>query len=247
VVRATFWVRARTAGPITRRASLGGWLYRVAYHMALKARKQGAARQKREARPARREAADPLAEVTGRELLAVFDEELQHLPECERVALVLCYLEGKTRDEAAREAGCSESTLKRRLERGKERMRARLARRGLALPAAPLAAGGGGGARGAGPAGVAASAGGGAPGGGRPAPGAPAGERNAPGDGGGQGRGGRRPPPRRQPPRRRRRAVGLRRAYRRPARSGRPSRFDRQGREGPPRGPQAAARGRRAD
>src|SRR5262249_59805200 len=141
VVRATFWVRARTAGPITRRASLGGWLYRVAYHMALKARKQGAARQKREARPARREAADPLAEVTGRELLAVFDEELQHLPECERVALVLCFLEGKTRDEAAREAGCSESTLKRRLERGKERMRKRLGRRGVALPAALLAVG----------------------------------------------------------------------------------------------------------
>jgi hypothetical protein len=90
-----------------------------------------------------RSLADPLAEVTGRELLAVFDEELQALPERERVALVLCYLEGKTRDEAAREMGCSQSTLKRRLERGRGRMRLRLrlVRRGLVLPAALLAAG----------------------------------------------------------------------------------------------------------
>jgi RNA polymerase sigma factor (sigma-70 family) len=139
--QATFLVLARKADSLDRRAPLGGWLSRVAYHMALKARKQAAARHQREARAARREATDPLAEVTGRELLAVFDEELQSLPECERQALVLCYLQGQTRDEAARAAGCSPSTLKRRLERGKERMRARLARRGIALPAALLAAG----------------------------------------------------------------------------------------------------------
>src|SRR5262249_40077942 len=139
--QATFLVLARKAGSISKRAAVGNWLYRVAYHMALQARKKAAVRQKREARATRRELADPLAEVTGRELLAVFDEELQNLPEGERAALVLCYLEGKTRDEAARDAGCSESTLKRRLERGKERMRLRLARRGVALPAALLAAG----------------------------------------------------------------------------------------------------------
>jgi RNA polymerase sigma factor (sigma-70 family) len=141
VFQATFLVLARKAAGIDQRVSLGGWLYRVAYHLALKVRKQAAARQKREERAARRDETDPLAEVTGRELLAVFDEELQELPECERVALVLCYLEGKTRDEAAREVGCSESTLKRRLERGKERMRLRLARRGVALSAALLPAG----------------------------------------------------------------------------------------------------------
>jgi RNA polymerase sigma factor (sigma-70 family) len=141
VFQATFLVLARKADVAGRRASLGTWLYQVAYHMALKARKHAAARRRREMRSARPEATDPLAELTGRELLAVFDEELQALPEPERQSLVLCYLEGKTRDEAAREVGCSESTLKRRLERGKERMRLRLARRGVALPNALLAAG----------------------------------------------------------------------------------------------------------
>jgi RNA polymerase sigma factor (sigma-70 family) len=141
VFQATFLVLARKAGSLDRRGSLGGWLYQVAYHMALKARRRAAARQKREAQAVRCGEADPLSEVTGRELLAVFDEELQALPEAERQALVLCYLQGKTRDEAARAAGCSASTLKRRLERGKGRLRLRLARRGLALPAALLAAG----------------------------------------------------------------------------------------------------------
>jgi len=139
--QATFLVLARKAGSIRGRESIGGWLYRVGYHMALKVREQAAARRKRETRAVRAEETDPLAEVTGRDLLAVFDEQLQGLPECERVALVLCYLDGKTCDAAAREAGCSESTLKRRLERGKERMRARLVQRGVSLPAALLAAG----------------------------------------------------------------------------------------------------------
>jgi RNA polymerase sigma factor (sigma-70 family) len=139
--QATFLVLARRAASINKRASVGSWLYQVAFHVANKARKRTTNRRKREEQAAVRRQADALDEVTGRELLAVFDEELQNLPEGERAALVLCYLEGKTRDEAARDAGCSESTLKRRLERGKERMRLRLARRGVALPAALLAAG----------------------------------------------------------------------------------------------------------
>ena len=141
VFQATFLTLARKADSAGRQASLGTWLYQVAYHLALKVRRQAAARHKREARSASREAIDPLAEVNGRELLAVLDEELQALPGSERLALVLCYLQSKTRDEAAREVGCSASTLKRRLERGKERMRERLARRGVMLSAALLAAG----------------------------------------------------------------------------------------------------------
>src|SRR5207248_1971333 len=81
------------------------------------------------------------SEVSGRELLAVIDEELQRLPEAVRVPLVLCYLEGKTRDAAARLLGWSLATLKRRLEKGREQLRERLTRRGLGLPAVLLVAG----------------------------------------------------------------------------------------------------------
>src|SRR5205085_11491664 len=55
--------------------------------------------------------------------------------------LLLCYLEGLTTDQAARELNCSLRTLKRRLEQGRELMRLRLTRRGLTLSAAILSAG----------------------------------------------------------------------------------------------------------
>src|SRR5437667_359796 len=81
-----------------------------------------------------------LAEVSARELLAVVDEEVQQLPERYRAAVVLCYLEGQTRDQAAQQLGWSLSTLQRRLEEASERLRRRLERRGVALSAGLLAA-----------------------------------------------------------------------------------------------------------
>jgi RNA polymerase sigma factor (sigma-70 family) len=142
--QATFLILARRAREVGRRGSVGGWLYQVAYTTALKAKASAAARRRREQRPDARSAADPLAEVSGRELLTALDEELARLPEKYRAPLVLFYLEGLTRDEAARRLDASESTVKRRLEEGRERLRLRLERRGLALPAALLAAGVGG-------------------------------------------------------------------------------------------------------
>ncbi|MBX9585521.1 MAG: sigma-70 region 4 domain-containing protein, partial [Gemmataceae bacterium] len=76
---------------------------------------------------------DPLGEITARELLAVGDEEVSRLPPRYRGPLVLCYLEGLTRDEAARSCGWSPSTFARRLRRGRERLKARLPRRGVGL------------------------------------------------------------------------------------------------------------------
>jgi WD40 repeat protein len=83
----------------------------------------------------------PPADVGLREAQAILDEELARLPEALRAPLVLCYLEGATRDEAARQLGWSLATLKRRLERGRAGLRWRLERRGVALPAALLAVG----------------------------------------------------------------------------------------------------------
>ncbi len=138
--QAAFLALARHAAVVGRRGSVGGWLHRVAYRAAIKARARSLKREEHERRAPQRQAADALAEVTGRELTALLDEELQHLPDVYREALVLCYLEGKTRGEAARECGCSLGTLKRRLEQGREALRARLTSRGLALPAALLTA-----------------------------------------------------------------------------------------------------------
>src|SRR5262249_28239339 len=66
---------------------------------------------------------------------------MQRLPTKMREALVLCCLQGRTRDEAAAELGCTVGAVKSRLERGRELLRRALARRGLELPAALLATG----------------------------------------------------------------------------------------------------------
>jgi hypothetical protein len=52
----------------------------------------------------------------------------------------LCYLESRTRDEAARQLGWSLRTLERRLEQGRKLLRVRLLRRGVSLSAALFAA-----------------------------------------------------------------------------------------------------------
>ncbi len=70
-------------------------------------------------------------------------QELARLPERYRAPLVLCYLEGQTHDQAARELGCGLRTLQTRLLRAKGRLRTSLARRGLA-PAVGLLANGSG-------------------------------------------------------------------------------------------------------
>jgi RNA polymerase sigma factor (sigma-70 family) len=140
-LQATFLVLARKARSISRPEAVGSWLYQVAYRVALKARARASARQRRERQAANQHPADPLAEVTSRELLAVLDEELHQLPSYHRAPLTLCYLEGRTRDQAARQLGWSLPTLKHRLAQGRERLRDRLARRGAALPAVLLVAG----------------------------------------------------------------------------------------------------------
>src|SRR5262249_60811647 len=73
------------------------------------------------------------------ELHAVLDEELLGLPEKYRLPLLLCYLRGRRREDAARELGWSLRTLDRRLEQGRDRLRLRLVRRGLALSTGLLA------------------------------------------------------------------------------------------------------------
>jgi DNA-directed RNA polymerase specialized sigma24 family protein len=70
----------------------------------------------------------------------VLDEEVRRLPEKYRVPLVLCYLEGKSNEEAARLLGRPVGTLWAQLSRGREMLRARLTRRGVTPSAAVVGA-----------------------------------------------------------------------------------------------------------
>jgi RNA polymerase sigma factor (sigma-70 family) len=139
VFQATFLVLARNASRIRKRTSLGSWLHGVAVRLARKARAETARARRGDARPAPEPPPGPAAEATWREVRQILDEELQRLPDCYCLPLVLCYLEGRTRDEAAAALGWTPGRLKGLLERGRERLRRRLIRRGLAPAAAGAA------------------------------------------------------------------------------------------------------------
>src|SRR5262245_27038160 len=137
--QATFLVLARNPAGAAGASAVGGWLFGVA-------RRVGLAARRRERRYVRRQAEKTAAAPRPAagdfdDLLRVLDEELAALPEPYRAALVACYLEERTQDEAARQLGWSLSTLRRRLDRGKDLLRARLARRGATLAGGLLAGG----------------------------------------------------------------------------------------------------------
>jgi RNA polymerase sigma-70 factor (ECF subfamily) len=131
--QATFLVLARNAGSIAKRDSVGSWLYGVAHRTALKARAEAAKRRALERQSGDMANADPMAEIIWRDLRPVLDEELGRLPEKYRAPLVLCYLEGKTNEEAAQQLGWTKGTVSGRLARARDLLRTRLTRRGLAL------------------------------------------------------------------------------------------------------------------
>ncbi len=138
--QATFLVLVRKAGYIRKRHSLGSFLYGVAFRTAARARVQKAERRSRE-RTAETASpqSDALDTLSRAEACAVLHEELAYLPDKYRRPLVLCYLEGKTHEQAGREMAWPKSSVAARLKRGCELLRERLGRRGVVLPAGVLA------------------------------------------------------------------------------------------------------------
>ncbi|HZY88468.1 MAG TPA: sigma-70 family RNA polymerase sigma factor [Gemmataceae bacterium] len=132
VFQATFLVLADRAGAIRRRASLAGFLHGVAYRLAVRAR-----RRRTQGLPAALcdKAVGPTEGLAWKEMLGILDHELGQLSDRYRAPLVLCYLEGRTQDEAARQLGWGLSTLRRRLAQGRRLLEARLRGRGVTLSA----------------------------------------------------------------------------------------------------------------
>ena len=142
--QAAFLVLAKKADSIRRAESLGAWLHSVARQLALRARRGRARRHEAEAGrgaggAAPAAAGEPGEELSLREALAILDEEIGRLPEKFRGPVVLCYLQGQTNEDAARELGCPVGTLKTRLGRARDLLGERLTRRGVILPAGAAA------------------------------------------------------------------------------------------------------------
>lgn len=143
--QATFLVLAQHAAALRKRGSVGPWLYGVAVRVSRKARSGEAARRRRE----REAGGEVMAQQTDseahareqalwREARPLLDEELEALPEKYRAPLVLCYLEGKSNEQAAAALGWTKGTLSGRLARARDLLRERMGQRGAVLSLAVL-------------------------------------------------------------------------------------------------------------
>jgi RNA polymerase sigma factor (sigma-70 family) len=135
--QATFLVLLDKARAIRWQPSLGGWLTAVAHRVAVRARDAARRRKRHEGESVK---SDAVIDPSWREACGVLHEELDRLPDRYRLPLVLCYLRGLSRDETAAQLGWSVGSVKGRLERGRDRLRRRLMRRGIDLSAGLLAA-----------------------------------------------------------------------------------------------------------
>jgi RNA polymerase sigma factor (sigma-70 family) len=138
--QATFLVLVRKAASVVPRAMLANWLYGVAHTTALRARVADARRRARVKPTSDVPEPEPVSPDRSPDLRPLLDAELALLPEKYRTPVVLCDLEGKTRKEAARQLRWPEGTLSSRLARARALLARRLARRGLPVSGAALAA-----------------------------------------------------------------------------------------------------------
>ena len=125
--QAVFVVLARHAAAIRRPENLAAWLHGVAVRVCRKAL------ARRTKWPALGQPPELAVEPSLQDGMRAIDEALLALPEKLRQPLVLCYLHGLTRDEAAAELGLSATTFRGRLDRGKDRLQKELQRRGFPL------------------------------------------------------------------------------------------------------------------
>jgi RNA polymerase sigma factor (sigma-70 family) len=131
--QATFLVLVQKARAIAKPDCLGSWLYGVAYRTALQARSAAATRRRHEHRAATIQAVESNPEVMWRDLRPILDEEIHRLPSSYQEPIILCYFEGKTKEEAAQLLDLPVGTVSSRLARARAKLRSRLTRRGLTL------------------------------------------------------------------------------------------------------------------
>lgn len=136
VSQAVFVLLARKAPTIRPSTVLAGWLYRTARFVSLEALRSERRRKERH---------DMLAEMNDSgdpvwlRIAPSLEDAMARLGNADRDAVVLRFFENKTFAEVARTMGTTEPAAKMRVSRALERLRAALAREGVAVSGAILA------------------------------------------------------------------------------------------------------------
>jgi RNA polymerase sigma factor (sigma-70 family) len=140
VFQATFLVLVRKPAAVGKPASVASFLHGVAYRLAMRARAEAARRRVHERQAGAMPKDDPPDDVLWRDLRPILHQEVERLPRRYRLPVVLCYLEGKTNEEAAQLLGVPRGTVLSRLSRARDRLRRCLTRRGLTIAGGAMAA-----------------------------------------------------------------------------------------------------------
>jgi RNA polymerase sigma factor (sigma-70 family) len=133
--QATFLVLARKAGSVRNGNALGGWLHRVACRVAIQANIEVNRRRRRESDYTPIEIPAAARPVFDLDLCSTVHQEIDRLPERHRLPIVLCDLEGLSYEQAATRLDWTVPALRCRLLKARERLRGRLARRGVTASA----------------------------------------------------------------------------------------------------------------
>ena len=150
--QAVFLVLSRKARTIRNADLLGNWLYGVAVRTSRRAKARLVRQRKKEESGimghshSRTSAGIEPSLPAAMEMLLAYDEidalhdEITRLPNRFLRPILLCYFEGLTLDDAARQLRWPPGTLRSRLARAREKLRRALTRRGCAMTATALTA-----------------------------------------------------------------------------------------------------------
>jgi len=140
--QAVFIILARKARSIRNPRALGGWLFRTAQRVVLNMKREQARRRRRETALAQAQRRNDMAleNETWEAARPHLDKAIASLRRGQREAVVLHYLEGRSQKETAEILGCSEATVKMRVSRAREKIRAFMRRHGVTITGAGLGA-----------------------------------------------------------------------------------------------------------
>src|ERR1019366_8425438 len=132
VTQGVFVALSRSAGQLTERPVLSGWLHRTTQNLAANAVRSDVRRRAREQEAAAMN--DLLSTEPGagwEDIAPQLDAALGELSEPDRDALLLRYFERKSAREMAQTLGTSEEAAQKRVSRAVDRLRELLAKRGV--------------------------------------------------------------------------------------------------------------------